>query len=501
MISSEHVINASHDRTTFLKFILVAVIAILLAGLSFAGQILMAFGAVVGMTLIALLTYYPRVGLVALIFTSTSLLVPTGAYSTGLPISMSRAIGFASSIGFVFWAYNNRHKLTYAPQMNWLIVFLGAVCLSVVIMPTVSESIGGLVKILQAVLVYVLISNLAAEQRWIRVFAMSIMGTALVASSIAIAEHYLPALHVQANDPRLQEGIVGAIVDDESADSGDIARVTGGIGDANYLAYTLAAAIPMGVYFWNITSSNRVRGFIIIATILQLAGLAFSYTRTGFLGLGVATIYLLLRRRVPMVPFLFICFGAVVAAIFVMPPTFTERMFSTRYLKEGSTPVRRDLAYTAIDLAKERPIFGYGYGQFGPEFIKQLRAGKTLHELKGGSGAVMEEMIEKGYEAVNDLRCHNTYLEVLFEYGLVGLVPYLLFLGFVVRDLWQVEKYADPANSQLASALMAGLIAFFTCGFLGHAKILTIFWILAGLACALRRVVLDKNLKAPEAVA
>jgi len=67
-----------------------------------------------------------------------------------------------------------------------------------------------------------------------------------------------------------------------------------------------------------------------------------------------------------------------------------------------------------------------------------------------------------------------------------------MFLIFAIRDLRQVEIRGSPMESDLAVCITAGLIAFYVCGLLGHAKILKSLWIMTAFAAALRRIVLTR---------
>ena len=64
----------------------------------------------------------------------------------------------------------------------------------------------------------------------------------------------------------------------------------------------------------------------------------------------------------------------------------------------------------------------------------------------------------------------------------------------LVGDLRDAErKNPGTEDAELAIVLTAGLVAFYTCAILAHSKILNIFWIIAGLAAALRRVALTQE--------
>jgi O-antigen ligase len=106
--------------------------------------------------------------------------------------------------------------------------------------------------------------------------------------------------------------------------------------------------------------------------------------------------------------------------------------------------------------------------------------------------------VESGREDVHTILPHNLYFEVAVSYGLLGLSAFLAFLWFAFRDLSVAEQRGDPLERDLAVALKAGLLAFAVSGVWGHILTTKTVWILAGLAAALRRVVMDRVASEPE---
>ena len=148
--------------------------------------------------------------------------------------------------------------------------------------------------------------------------------------------------------------------------------------------------------------------------------------------------------------------------------------------------MRTDLYRSALHIAAERPIFGWGYGQFGYQFIKRLNTDMSMRV--GAWGADLQRAIDRGQEQVYNIGTHNLYLEIQVEYGLLGLIPFLGFLYLVLNDYRLGMSIGDEDLRNLSIYLFAGTIAFLACGMLGHAKMLKILWILAGLGVAVRRL-------------
>jgi O-antigen ligase len=368
---------------------------------------------------------------------------------------------------------------------------LGAVvALSTLIMPDREQSLIGLFRVLQLILLYLLLANLAAERRTLIWFCAILTGAATLSSLIGLAEHFLPGLELQTGDPELEQGTLGAEVEYDTVKSGALKRVTGGLGFPNWFSYFLASAIPMNVAWWWASRDVVVRVPLLLFTCLHLVGMALSYTRSGLVALGAAVVYLAAKRRLPVGAVWATVLLIVLGSVIWLPSGFIERTFSLEFLREGSTPVRRALIEKSIDMIRDRWLLGYGFWQYGPEFMRRLQPEDDVMEPNSVREFVAN--VEAGIEDVHTILPHNLYFEVAVSYGLLGLSAFLAFLWCAFRDLSVAERRGDPLERDLAVALKAGLLAFTVSGMWGHILTMKIVWILAGLAAALRRVVLTR---------
>lgn len=418
----------------------------------------------------------PLAGLVLSIVTHIIWLL--GAYAPGGIglLALSKVFTGLTLLAWLQRALRDRIAPTYAPHLLALGGFVVVVMLAPVLTPAFEDGLVGIGKYLMMVLPYLLVANLALSRRALRVAALAISGAATLAAVLALVERFLPGVNLTFG-----EGInLGAHVDAGSLDGGvAIVRVTGGIGDANWFSYTMATALPLCLYWLRVSRTLWGRLAAVGMAVLQAMGIVLSYTRTPLIGLAGAVLFLVWKKRLPLLPVLLL--GAVLglSAPLWLPQGFLDRFFSEKYLREGSTPMRREIFGMAVKLIAQRPLLGHGYQQFGPQFIRQSRT-----EM----GEEWERRDEDGSEPARLLRAHNLYLDVWVMHGLLGLLPLLLMYALLLRELAQVVRAGAPPEAELALALMACLISFYLCGLGGHSQELKIFWVMAGLAAALRRV-------------
>jgi O-antigen ligase len=168
------------------------------------------------------------------------------------------------------------------------------------------------------------------------------------------------------------------------------------------------------------------------ACVMQLAGIAVTFSRGAWIGLaaGVAALLIIAYRRylVPIV-------AVVVVAWFALPRVFIDRLtfaFSSAYITKSSAAGRLYVWNMALDYAGRHPWFGVGLGTFG------------------GTSAVTF-----GY---GRLWVDSFYLQLAAEGGLLLLAFFLWVLLRVVKGL--VKGYGMTPDAYLR-ALGAGSLAAF----------------------------------------
>ena len=477
---------AMHPKTNLFYGIALAGALILMAG-PLKGLVV-----VLGLMVVFLALINPIMGLAVVVFANTSFQILGSSHITGAPLSLSKMFGAFTLGALLLHLWFAEWKITksslYKPLLGFLLVVFGW---DLMVQNPETYLMEGTSRLIQMSLLLVLVSTIAG-QSWRSLDATVWIFSAAVATTgiIGSMEHFLPQLAIESDDPRLALGALGGIIDRESLSGVVIKRITGGVGDANWLAYTIAMALPLLIYAWHRWEGFWPRFFVLLLGLLQLTALVLSYTRTGFLGLGVAGLYLLWRRMVPLRPMLFLIALAIPLGAFYMPEGFVDRMFSEKYLKEGSTPLRKLYVTKAAQFWLKQPVFGYGYKGYGIHFYEEMLT-RWPEDYRLQAWAVeMKRSVEEGRELVSNIGPHNLELEILVEYGAVGFVFYFAIFVFAFRELSMAEGRGPPLLRVLAICVKAGLVAFLVCGLLGHAKYLKFLWLLLGLSIAVKRVAL-----------
>ncbi len=161
----------------------------------------------------------------------------------------------------------------------------------------------------------------------------------------------------------------------------------------------------------------------------------------------------------------------------LVDPQFIDRQLSTlEYEEDTSATGRLDSWMGAVELIKDHP-FGTGGGGFdflSPKYIPDIVAAYA----------------EKGdeYRTV-----HNTFLLAASEWGILGLVFFLAFIGSALREQNRI-RMAEPIDAEVKQmqlesvALMLGYVGVLTAGiFINRSYAESIYW-LAAFTAVLRNI-------------
>jgi O-antigen ligase len=246
------------------------------------------------------------------------------------------------------------------------------------------------------------------------------------------------------------------------------------------------ALLPRLTRFWQLTVAPL--------TLLFAAGLYYSYTRSVWLGAALSAavgLGLMLRgnwRRIAAA-------GVVVAAVVVAAVKFDAIL---NFQREGSiadtrqsADMRKSFVYVSWQMFLDKPILGFGFGQFP--------AAKKAY--------LSDRSTELNLESIRSYVHHNTYLSLLTETGIVGLGLFLAILAGWARSAWVIARRRDlPGWVRGQGVLFLAVLASYACQLGGHELSYdtmdnSLLFLLAGLAVGLRQQFAPAAARRPTAAA
>jgi len=188
----------------------------------------------------------------------------------------------------------------------------------------------------------------------------------------------------------------------------------GRYGIVNYevdgLAISLAFAIPMAAFLATQYKSKLIKAINVVSIPVSIFAIFLTATRTAAIAAMVALVYWLYTQRKADIKIKVLLFVLIVGSIFgglaVAPKASVDRIFSSsKSISSGTLNYRTVIWGASIKQWQKTPIVGSGVG-----------------------GLIY--VLNESYVLFSS--AHNTFIQVLTEMGIVGLLLYLLILLSIV---------------------------------------------------------------------
>jgi probable O-glycosylation ligase (exosortase A-associated) len=347
------------------------------------------------------------------------------------PIVKIVAIG--TILAYVVGRISRGERLTVWPielKMLLAIVLLGIVFLPIA--ASKSDTIDMLTDtFLKVVIIFVLMINIidTKERLYSMLSLVVICGTII---SLATIQAYVTGGgQVDAGKNRLF-GIVDGI-----------------FGNPNDLAMAIDLLLPLAIVL-ALSKRGLARWLYWGCALIFVLAVILSFSRGGFLGLVAMGMVLLWKvgRSNRLVAVMLVMMTLAIFASAV-PNGYTDRIFTifnSQTDETGSSQQRKALLERAVALAKNHIVFGVGMGNYG------------IYSL-------------------NNMRAHNSYLEIWVELGMAGLVAYLVLIFAPLRSLKRVERETvglsragDREIYNLSVGVQAAIVAYVVCSLFGSVQ-------------------------------
>lgn len=269
----------------------------------------------------------------------------------------------------------------------------------------------------------------------------------------------------------------------------------------NFFKQRLVSKMPMGSDPSTGFFSHHLTfaGFMGVVLLFLLAGIIYGERKNIFIaGASAALVCVLLSQSrgyllvlIACLPVLLYKFSkrhilkvvlaaaALLLIVFLISPKHVrERTLSLFSMKNGSFAERVYLFKSGMEMAAEKPLFGWGPGCYTAN-SKEFRAKYN------------DKVVYPGKVGFNtQCHTHNSYLMVLVETGIIGLAGYL---AFIIVLLLSIMKSASPVKwgflAMFCYFLLGGLFEYNV----GDAEVAGLFAFFAGLTQAAERSGADKS--------
>ena len=247
-------------------------------------------------------------------------------------------------------------------------------------------------------------------------------------------------------------------------------RVRGGFSgiadDPNDLALSLNLALPLIIYLFTSTRHAFRKALLAAIFLITVAGVVVTFSRGGFLGLLAIFVWLVWTRMKTGGATVFLKALVFVLLFGVMvPPAYYDRIVSIADSSKdynGSREARWMLMKEAVMIAVEHP-FGAGLKMHN---ILMKRISSSLKEV------------------------HSAFLEVAADLGFLGAILFAMIFWRLLRGMQKIKSLGVESTNlkSLAEGIEGSLIAFAVSGMFLPVAYHASFYILAGMALAVREL-------------
>ncbi|MBU1626565.1 O-antigen ligase family protein [bacterium] len=257
-------------------------------------------------------------------------------------------------------------------------------------------------------------------------------------------------------------------------------RLIGTFFHPNVFGLFAAATISFSMaYLLDFKSEAKDKILPLLVLLTGIASLIFSSSRANMMGIVIAFLVMVLIKEKKLLLIFFMLF----LFIIILSPFQREDLvvFRISQLVDlfdiGKSPLgeRYYLWYTAINIIKEHPLKGIGYGEvFKEEYVTRMLPQAT--EIQPHS--------------------HNIFLEIALETGLPGLFLFLWVHIFILKYLLKAFKNCKNAfYNKFLLGYSLFLIAFFVNGmvdFISRYRLGLLFWFFTSIMVGISRKVEEK---------
>jgi O-antigen ligase len=215
---------------------------------------------------------------------------------------------------------------------------------------------------------------------------------------------------------------------------------------------------------------------MLFVSLLVITGLYLTLSRGAGLALFIAVLFLAVSKRDKLI------IGALIVSIIIFPFVAPKNMKSWLSIAREHpvvfmcSPVRISFYKNTCNMIYHHPIIGVGVNTFSKRY-----------------GEYRLPEVEKAAASESTTYCHNNFLQMAGEIGLVGLAAFLWFLFVLFRkNIESFKRFKDEYLKIISLSLIACFIAFLVNGLtetsLYYARVAMIFWFLVGFSLAVSRM-------------
>lgn len=257
---------------------------------------------------------------------------------------------------------------------------------------------------------------------------------------------------------------------------------------ANFMEFSMKVQLFLVcIYIMFLSLKNNKWKYVLSGTLsLGLIALFFNNTRMAWLIIGFMFI-VLTCCKIQNMKKLIILFGLIMvlfSGLIYSQQWVQERIENTIHMRDGSSQLHYMFVQDSLVMIKEKPIVGWGIGQFVKEYNESFRSEKTNY------------LIKKYNDPTPVPHPHNNIIMIGVERGFIGIFIYIFsfgcFLWYSIKD-W--IKYKSISGLMFFSVTLCVVLHGFSEYSIGFRGIMQFYYCLLGLYLVYRKYEIeDRNI-------
>ena len=204
---------------------------------------------------------------------------------------------------------------------------------------------------------------------------------------------------------------------------GEVLQGPGGLLlDNNDFSLAMVMNVPFLFYLSVEEKDKRVRQFLRFVLLLTVVTVVATRSRGGFLALTTVYFVITLKSNHKMMGFSLAIVAALLFVIFI-PAEYVDRLKTITDVKEQSAANRLVAWETALNMIKDRPVFGVGLGNFVANYYYYCPIKEP------GPDGVFRAHV-----------AHNSYLQIWAECGTIAFMVFMALIAVTLVKLRALRK-------------------------------------------------------------
>ena len=203
-----------------------------------------------------------------------------------------------------------------------------------------------------------------------------------------------------------------------------------------FMLFSMKLEIFVPIMYILLLTQKRITNKLIIFIPLSIGLIALFFNNTRMAWFIIALMFIIIsyfciKNKKFLITLLF-SISILSLGIIYTQPWIQQRIDNTFYMKDGSSQLHYMFVQDSLEMIKEKPIIGWGIGQFSKYYNESFRSDRT------------NELIKKYHEKTPVPYAHNMIIDFWVEGGIIGVFAYIIcygsFLIFSFRDWYKYKS-------------------------------------------------------------